>query len=146
MIFLAIVGSRALYFDEKIAKQIIKEYLMNKLPDKIISGGCDGIDCFAADVARELNIPVEEFKPQIYKWRGKGGFMERNIKIVDNCTDLLRIYSKKTITYGSGWTKDKAIEKGKKVEEICYETWIEDKKIKEKQEKEKQKEVGKNEI
>lgn len=93
-------------------------------PALFISGGAKGVDSIAAQAAAVLEIEPLIFKPSIFKWAGPGGFEERNRQIAETCDHLIRIVvivPGTERTYGSGWTRDLAVELGKTVEEIIID-------------------------
>lgn len=113
MTTLAIVGSVS-FTDPQAwqeAERLIRAAIKNLKPDKVISGGARGIDQLGVRIAKELGIPTEEFLPKNQRWAPEG-FKERNLLIAKSCTHLLRISSKESKTYGSGWTHDRAKELG----------------------------------
>ena len=113
---LAIVGSTGLGGNET-ARATIRWLLDRHQPDVVVSGGANGIDTMAADEARKRGILVKEYLPLEPRWRGAGGFRERNLKIAHNCDRLARIVAEESTTYGSGWTRDRARECGVPCEE-----------------------------
>ena len=121
MIRLAIVGSSRLTPAEAlVARDVVGEVVDRYAPDEVVSGGADFIDRFAREEALRRGIGGPNFLPEVRRWDGgdKVGFKQRNIKIAEYCTHLVRIVSRKTQTYGSGWTRDRAKEIGKHTEEI----------------------------
>ena len=108
-VILAIVGSVSLEGNEE-AYKIIDTFIENFGLDKIISGGAVGIDSMSIEIAMSYNIPFEEFLPVRQCWPE---FKKRNLLIAQKCTHLLRIVSKNSKTYGSGWTRDRVKELGK---------------------------------
>lgn len=118
MVILAIVGSVNFTHDGDTTAAVKRvRYAIDRLaPDRIVSGGADGMDTIAARIGRELDIDVKEYLPKVRCWAGPGGFKERNIKIAENCTHLLRIYCLSSRTYGSGWTADLAEQLGRQVQ------------------------------
>jgi hypothetical protein len=114
---LAIVGSREAAFAD--VQPIIIKYIEKLKPELIISGGAEGVDSFAVKVAEQRAIQTLVFLPQITRWSGasigKTGFKERNMQIAETCDSLLRIVSKRSTSYGSGWTRDRARELGKNI-------------------------------
>lgn len=120
---LAVVGS-ARYVDESNINQIqriINEAVEKYQPTEIVSGGAEGVDTMAEETAKRLGIIPTIFRPTIRKWDGKGGFKERNFQIASHCDALIRVHSKRSRSYGSGWTRDRAKEQGKPTEdfEVC---------------------------
>lgn len=113
---LAIVGSCEAEFDD--AAPIIRRYIFKFNPDSLVSGDADGIDKFSQQIAKdEFHIPVLPLPPEIRVWDGdpfhKIGFKQRNLTVAQTCNALLRIVSRRSRTYGSGWTRDRAKELGK---------------------------------
>jgi len=108
---LAIVGSISLQGSAE-ALCLIDRIIDEEKPDKVVSGGADGIDSMAIAAAKARGIDYEEFLPKTRRWWD--GFMPRNILIAEACTKLVRIVAKDSTTYGSGWTRDYARDKLKK--------------------------------
>lgn len=115
---LAIVGSTSL--DTSLeAHALIKLSLDRYKPTVVISGGAKGIDRMAAHAARLHGIVVDERYPPAgcEAWskdrRWNKGYKPRNIEIAVLCQALIRIASKSSKTYGSGWTRDYAKKLGK---------------------------------
>lgn len=117
---LAIVGSVYLAGNAE-AQAIIDRVLDEYQPDVVVSGGADGIDTMAENSAIARGIETDIQRPIRMRWDGIGGFKERNQKIADICTRLVRVISSKTTTYGSGWTRDRAREQGKPTEEYIIQ-------------------------
>lgn len=85
---IAIVGSRNVrVFD-------IGRYISNA--EEIVSGGAVGVDCCAAEYAKEHGIRLTEFLPQ-YERYGRAAPIVRNKGIVD--------YSDKIIAFWNGSSK-----------------------------------------
>lgn len=101
-----------------IAAWIIEFVLRDQRPDKIVSGGAEGIDTLADLGARKHHIDFKALTPAVRRWAGPGGFMERNVEIVDDCDRLLRICCAESRSYGSGWTADLASRLGRPVERL----------------------------
>jgi hypothetical protein len=114
---LAIVGSTKLVDDPRV-ERIIRQSIKKHRPTTVVSGGAKGVDSTAAWVAKEEGIEVQEHRPTVFQWEGPGGFKERNELIASNCDVLIRIASKDATTYGSGWTRDKAVQLGRPTEEF----------------------------
>ena len=74
-----------------------------------------GVDIWVREEAAWLGIPFREFPPTGWGWEA---YKVRNQQMADWCTALVRIKSIRSITYGSGWTRDRAKEQGKPTEEI----------------------------
>ncbi len=110
---LAIVGSKCALFADvaPIVRCVIKQYQ----PRAIVSGGCSGVDLYAETIAKlEFQLPVIECQPAAGKWEF---YKPRDLLIAKLCTRLVRIVSVRSRSYGSGWTRDRAAEMGKPVEE-----------------------------
>ena len=71
---LAIIGSRNVVVSD------IGKYISNA--EEIVSGGAKGVDCCAAEYARENGIRLTEFLPQ-YELYGRAAPIVRNKEIVD---------------------------------------------------------------
>ena len=83
----AIVGSRN-------ADHIDIQKMIAYIPEncsEIISGGADGIDTFAREIAQLLHLPVREYLPQYDKF-GKAAPLERNKQIAASCDLLLAFW------------------------------------------------------
>jgi hypothetical protein len=80
----------------------------------VVSGGAVGIDTVGETWADVLGLPKRIHLPENRRWK-PDGFEKRNLKIVDDCTHLLCVRDKYSKTYRSGWTADRAQEKGKVV-------------------------------
>jgi hypothetical protein len=111
---LAIVGSVRLKGNET-AQSIIEAVIRAHQPTEVVSGGAEGIDTMAVEYAESIGIPTKVFYPRKKGWEY---YKERNIKIAKYCDQLVRIYSSKSKTYGSGFTKDYAEWLGKRTEEF----------------------------
>lgn len=110
---LAIVGSVRLAGNAE-ARGIIERVLEQYQPTLVISGGADGIDTMAVEAAKRRGIPYREFLPAFKNWPA---YKERNLLIAMECDRLVRIVSVYSKTYGSGWTRDRAVEMGKPTDE-----------------------------
>jgi predicted Rossmann fold nucleotide-binding protein DprA/Smf involved in DNA uptake len=108
---LALVGSVNIDHDQafEIGNKAIKE--LN--PRAIVSGGAQGVDTIAEELAVFWGLPCIVCKPAGRGWRY---YEKRNRLIAEICDRLVRISSANTRTYGSGWTADRAEEMGKPVE------------------------------
>ena len=115
---LAIVGSVSLE-GSKEAAQIIEDVLDKYKPTVVVSGGAKGIDTMATDAAKRRHIGTTIFHPKVQGWRD--GYRPRNLQIARGCDVLVRIVATGSRTYGSGWTRDRAIELGKHTEEYVIE-------------------------
>lgn len=113
---LAVVGSRrfAIPHATLYARHVIEHHLTLHNPDLVISGGAEGIDSIAIEVAARLGFSWEEFLPRNYCWEPHG-YKERNITIAEACDVLVSIRCHAADTYGSGWTADYAKQIGKTV-------------------------------
>jgi hypothetical protein len=111
---LAIVGSTEFVIPDALgyAESVIRGHLKVYKPELVISGGAKGVDSLAVTIADELRIPYTEYLPFEPRW-SPNGYRERNMKIAEECTAILRIICHTSKTYGSGWTRDRAVELGK---------------------------------
>ena len=88
---LAVVGSRSLKDNElakEDAKKLIRGAIIALSTNKIISGGANGPDTWAEEVAKDMGIEVLVFKPD-WKTYGKGAGYRRNYDIVKNADHIL---------------------------------------------------------
>ena len=93
-ILLAIVGSRN-YTNYSSFAQIVETWVKeNGQPSQIISGGARGVDSMAKKYAIEKKIQFVEYEAEWKKY-GKQAGPIRNRKIVENCTHILALPSKK---------------------------------------------------
>lgn len=116
---LAIVGSRKFkkWYGLDAAEGIIRGVLGHYQPKTVISGGAEGIDTMAADIAGEMGMLVMVFKPENNRWE-PNGYKDRNMQIAGSCDSLLAIRCSESSSYGSGWTADYAEKIGKTVERV----------------------------
>ena len=93
VIYIGIVGSRKRSEKPQI-REILKHFLLfaNDTDREIcvVSGGAEGIDTDAVFVAKELGIPIIEFKPNRAEYSIKGNkiYFERN-KLIAEKSNLL---------------------------------------------------------
>lgn len=142
-----IVGSEGAKFtgeSEIAAKRLIREILTSlgglhssfalaELPTEVVSGGCHlgGIDQWAAEIGKELNLKVIEYLPKCRSWHD--GYKPRNLLIarrsdVLHCITVDRLPSSYTgmrfalcyhcgtsehVKSGGCWTMKEAIKLGK---------------------------------
>lgn len=76
----AIVGTRSAS-DYEAWKKVALEVLP-KNTSMIVSGGANGVDAFAARLAKEMELPLLEFNPDYGKY-GRGAPLVRNTEIVN---------------------------------------------------------------
>jgi hypothetical protein len=112
-LILAVVGSVEADLDETIT--VIGKYVKLLKPTLLLSGGAEGVDTHMKVYAVRENIPFFELKPVNRSFHAECGFKVRNMLVAFNCDKLLRIVSKRSRTYGSGYTRDRAREFGKEV-------------------------------
>lgn len=84
---IGIVGHEGGKFTPKMeiaARKVIREILILNDCTLMISGRCHlgGIDIWAEEEAKKLNIEIKPFPPKILEWNG--GYRERNLKIAKN--------------------------------------------------------------
>ncbi len=114
---LAIVGSRSLDGNPDALRAIqgVLDWYQARHPVLVVvSGGARGIDRMAADEARRRGLQVVEHRPKGRSWRH---YRERNLRIVHDCDELVRIADPNSRSYGSGWTRDRAREFGRATSE-----------------------------
>ena len=65
-------------------------------PEVIVSGRCPmgGVDIYAEEIAKRLEIPTIIHAPKIHQWDGPGGFKERNEAIARDADLVLCIVVK----------------------------------------------------
>jgi len=112
---LGVIGTRVVE-DTELVREIVAHYIHKYLPDRVVTGGAPGVDTLAESMARMVGIPVTVHRPRGHRW---SDYRKRNIRIVEECDVLLVIRFKSSRTYGSGWTRDYAVRRGKRV--ICIE-------------------------
>lgn len=119
---LAIVGSAHLTKPQRYkAARIIGRLVHRHEPTVIISGGASGVDEIAQLTAIIYGIEYDGHHPTEQRWKGPGGFEERNREIAQACDRLARIVIPNATTYGSGWTRDRARDLGKPTEEFVLD-------------------------
>lgn len=79
----AIIGVRNPNISYENWKEKYQDLILSYSPEFIVSGGAKGIDAYAAQLSKDLNIPLLEFKPD-YKTYGKNAPLVRNELIVKN--------------------------------------------------------------
>jgi hypothetical protein len=113
---LAVVGSQLKSWkgeDHRLkAITMIRAFLVALEPEFFISGGADGVDTWAENLADLYDIPKKIFYPEQQNWLA---YKSRNILIASECEALVSIRSIHSKTYGSGWTADYTESLGKKV-------------------------------
>ncbi|MGI6265425.1 MAG: hypothetical protein ACOYJY_08220 [Acutalibacteraceae bacterium] len=86
---IAIVGSR-------VAPADMVARVLAHLPrgaSEIVSGGADGVDAAAAEVARRLDLPLREFLPD-YAAYGRSAPLRRNEQIIAYADEVLAFWNK----------------------------------------------------
>ncbi len=114
---LAIVGSQGRYvapWHLEIVVRLIERLLDEYRPELVISGGSPGVERLATVRARRRGIPVVGHPPQGH---GCSAYRERGLRIARDCDRLVRILVPDGSPQDSGWTRDRAREMGKPVEE-----------------------------
>jgi len=138
---IAIVGSSLIYEREveavkKLVSQILEKY--KPIETTVISGGAEGVDKIALDVALISGFAIKPIMPMGVGWEF---FKKRNLEIVEDCKKLycistsvhfMKCYHHETLqdhekTAGC-WTLNKAKEENKPTElllipEIPKTTW-----------------------
>lgn len=105
---IGVSGNRTGFSYEEVAQELDKHK-----PDKIVSGGAQGVDSFAEIWARKNGVDVQVFKPD-YSRPSPERYFERNGKIVD-ASDFLCCFDKKNGISGTGNTIRQAQKQGKKI-------------------------------
>ena len=83
----AIIGSR-------IKKNSLLKIILKNLPaytTEIVSGGAEGIDQYAEEIARELSIPTKIFYPEYEKF-GRAAPLKRNLKILEYADEVIAFW------------------------------------------------------
>src|SRR3972149_6309784 len=127
---IAIVGTSSLTEnEERDARQYISYIIKLHTPDTmVISGGADGVDTLAIEIAKGLSYPTKEILPRFDGWKA---YKERNIAIAQECDILYCISTPihQTECYhhnmnettpkhertGACWTRNRALLCGKQV-------------------------------
>ncbi|HXM59173.1 MAG TPA: SLOG family protein [Candidatus Dormibacteraeota bacterium] len=110
---LAIVGSRSLDGHPgalRVIGAVLDTYQARHRVLVVVSGGAAGIDRMAAEEARRRGLEVVEHRPGGRSWRH---YRARNLRIVADCDELVRIADPRSRSFGSGWTRDRAREAGR---------------------------------
>ncbi len=99
---LGIVGSR-FFTDLSFVKRKVNETVNVRTVEKIISGGANGVDTCAKDLAEYYGIPFEEKNA---KWRVNGIYdnsagMKRNIEIINAVDVVIAFWDKRTVGCGT---------------------------------------------
>jgi len=108
-------------------KTILSSYMVKNDTTIVVSGGADGVDTIAEEIAKEFGLETEIYPAKILEWGNghDGGFKDRNTKMAEVCDVLYcfpRIRKDKDCYHcntsehqagGGCWTAKKAKEKGK---------------------------------
>lgn len=91
---LGVVGHAAEKFTpatEAAARKAIRDVVLWYGATRIVSGHCHmgGVDIWAEEVAAELGLPTSVHAPTKFTWSGKGGFMDRNLRIAEESDAVL---------------------------------------------------------
>jgi O-acetyl-ADP-ribose deacetylase (regulator of RNase III) len=125
---LAVVGSKRFGGPAAwaIARLIVLDELLRLRPEVVVSGGAVGLDRLAGRLARQLGlhppdrlvehlpVPIPDPPAGMRPFEAKG-YRRRDQLIAETCTALLRVWSRFSRTYGSGWTADQAARLGRPV-------------------------------
>ncbi len=104
----AIIGSR--FEDEHLIDRI-----RDNLPPyttEIVSGGAKGVDQAAAQIAKELGIPLREFLPD-YEIYGKRAPLVRNDRIIEYADMVLAFWDGES--HGTKYVIGECLKRGKRV-------------------------------
>lgn len=107
---LAVVGSRS-FSDRSMMRAAVE----SADPTVIVSGGADGADTLAREIASELEIPVDEFLPDWDAHGSDAGFL-RNQQIVDHADAMVAFFGPDGETPGTVDLIERARHKGIPVE------------------------------
>ncbi len=112
-----IVGNR-IGWDKDFVLRKISDILMDKKANAttttIISGGARGVDKFAEEYAKELNIPIEIIRP--INPANKLDYLFRNIEIITKADLIIAFWDEKS--RGTKFVIDYAKARGKEVKII----------------------------
>lgn len=120
---LAIVGSQSLSDHQaEHVWTLVEGIIVLWEPEEIWSGGATGVDSITEQVAKVYGYREDSpegmhlviCRPDVQAWNpvGRRGFKARNQEIVNGVDRLVRISRHLgQITYGSGWTADRAEER-----------------------------------
>lgn len=137
---LVVVGSVASAWTEaeaEGARAVIRRVIEDKrakaeaaddLPFTVGSGRSPGggVDIWAEEIAGEMGVTFEVFAPtpcinaacgSVCSDRFNHQFRVRDQQMADWCSELVRVRSVNSRTYGSGWTRDRAADQHKPTEE-----------------------------
>lgn len=116
---LGIVGAEErswIQLEKLKAREFILNFITEVKPDYITSGHCPlgGVDLWAEEFAKLLNIPTKIFPPEVNgwsDWNGKKGYKTRNLEIA-KASDILLVVSpilnNKVVRNGGEWTGEQA--------------------------------------
>jgi O-acetyl-ADP-ribose deacetylase (regulator of RNase III) len=128
---LAVIGSKRLPEPDatRLVRLIILDELLRLRPKQLHSGGCVGVDVIAATTARQFgldgsdqlveHLPVPVRHPPVgMSTFARRGYRQRDEEIAGACSALLRLWSRSTRTWGSGWTAEATGQLGKPVGQV----------------------------
>jgi hypothetical protein len=99
------------------AELIIRHEVCRGRWDGIVTGDAPGIDQLVWDICQNLEMPCDPLAPQQRHWEPRG-FKARNIRIAEECDEMLCIRDPESTTYGSGWTAEYTDAMGKPVTRV----------------------------
>lgn len=105
---ICVAGSRKIKDKELVLKALSYAPKMTTL----VSGGAEGVDKLAEEIAKEMNIPIEQWIPDWHTHGKKAGYL-RNRNMVNHCDFVIVVWDGNS--KGSKHTMDIAMEKGKPV-------------------------------
>lgn len=130
MVVLGIVGSREMLQGQYDAAANLVDVILVSSAIKydgditVISGGANGVDTLAEESALRLKLSFVKYEPTTNTWGGVGGYKERNTKIALDSNILYCIQNLRAETYGSGWTYEEALRRGKVVGINAFRYWV----------------------
>ncbi len=122
---LCVVGSRELSTRQRenvvwLIDKVVSAY--DLAATKFISGGASGVDTIFEERVMSVGGSFTRYEPGQRRWHGPDGFRARNIRMVEDCDELIciqnflahpRLNTPHTeMTYGSGWTYEYAVDSG----------------------------------
>ena len=111
---IAVVGSRGFKDEDFIFEKLHDETKYLKLEGyTIVSGGARGVDTFAENFAKEINLKTKIFKPDWDKYGKRAGFL-RNELIINEADKVIAFWD--GTSKGTKHSIDLAIKAGKPVD------------------------------
>ena len=100
---------------------VLDEYMARAGSDEFVVGSGHspdgGVDIWVEHICQARSIPFQAFPARLFVWPE---YKKRNLAMAEWCSDLVRIKSPRSITYGSGWTRDRAAALGKATRQYLW--------------------------